>query len=100
MAYRQETMLEEIPVGAPDKNPIIADTKINPIIKWPGGKTGELSIILPALPPTMERYFEPFLGGSAVFWSISSRIPAFVNDMSSDLMGLCKSIKDLEPDFF
>ena len=38
-----------------------------PIVKWVGGKGGVLKQILPLLPQTFNNYFEPFVGGGALF---------------------------------
>jgi DNA adenine methylase len=57
-----------------------------PLLKWPGGKSGELDRILPAMPDRFDRYFEPFVGGGAVFFAVPDHVPAFVNDASTDLM--------------
>ncbi len=79
---------------------VLARAKISPLLKWPGGKTGELSLILPELPPDIDRYFEPFLGGGAVFLSIADHIPAFVNDTSTDLIQLYRCVCEARFDFF
>ncbi|MBN2257934.1 MAG: DNA adenine methylase [Anaerolineaceae bacterium] len=79
---------------------VLADVRLNPVLKWPGGKSGELSLILPHLPATIGRYYEPFLGGGAVFLALSARIPAFVNDKSADLIDLYRHIGTCETDFF
>ncbi|MGF1508963.1 MAG: DNA adenine methylase [Myxococcota bacterium] len=42
-----------------------------PFLKWAGGKTRLLSEILPRLPARMDTYFEPFLGGAAVFFAVA-----------------------------
>jgi DNA adenine methylase len=73
---------------------------LEPIIKWPGGKQGELSLILPRLPSSMNTYFEPFLGGGAVYFNIPSSIPAFVNDRSTDLIDFYQCIAQDDPAFF
>jgi site-specific DNA-adenine methylase len=39
---------------------------MKPIIKWVGGKYGNLEHIRKLLPPTYNKYYEPFLGGGAV----------------------------------
>ncbi len=79
---------------------VLARAKISPLLKWPGGKTGELNLILPELPPSIERYFEPFLGGGAVFLSIAQHIPAFINDKSSDLIQFYSCVCEARFDFF
>jgi len=78
----------------------MVQTNIRSFLKWPGGKSGELDVIIPMLPPKISRYFEPFLGGGAVFWSISPSLPAFVNDKSADLIEFYRSIASGKNNFF
>jgi DNA adenine methylase len=68
------------------------ETTIAPILKWPGGKQDELSVILPSMPSEINNYYEPFLGGGAVYLSIPATIPAFVNDKSMDLITLYRAV--------
>jgi len=49
---------------------IINNTKIQPFIKWVGGKRGLLSQITPLLPQEFNNYHEPFLGGGALFFEL------------------------------
>jgi len=79
---------------------VLATGPVDPLLKWPGGKSGELSLILPALPSRVSRYFEPFLGGGAVYWAITPDIPAFVNDKSSDLIGFYRCVASANRTFF
>ncbi len=44
--------------------------KAQPFIKWVGGKRGLLSQIIPLLPKGFNNYFEPFLGGGALFFEL------------------------------
>ncbi len=80
-------------------NFITNELSIDPIIKWPGGKQDELNIILPRLPKFIDRYFEPFLGGGALYLSIPSDVQAFVNDKSEDLINLYEMISKQDEDF-
>lgn len=43
-----------------------------PWAKWCGGKTKLLSKILPRLPEKIRTYYEPFLGGGAVFFALAA----------------------------
>lgn len=52
-------------------------------LKWAGGKEQELKYILPRL-PTFNNYYEPFVGGGAVFFAITASAK-FLNDRSADL---------------
>ena len=71
---------------------------MKPVIKYPGGKEKELQFILPNSPQNIKNYYEPFLGGGAVFFSMPH--PAFVNDKSEELIRLYRSIAEQEPTFF
>jgi DNA adenine methylase len=100
MQPAQSSLLDVITATSGTSHNVIADVRVNPILKWPGGKTAELGMILPAIPSTINRYFEPFLGGGAVFWSLSHAVPAFINDTSSDLTNLYKSIAIADNSFY
>ncbi len=78
----------------------VAETRITPLLKWPGGKSSELDAILPRLPGEIDTYFEPFVGGGAIFFSVSSSVPAFINDKSSDLIDFYKCVATANQDFF
>lgn len=65
---------------------------LRPLIKWTGGKTGELGVIRPAIPDFSGRYIEPFVGGGAVWLSMDAR-RHIVNDASNDLIGFYRAIK-------
>ncbi len=41
-----------------------------PFIKWVGGKRQLLPELLKRVPPKFSRYFEPFMGGAALFWAL------------------------------
>jgi DNA adenine methylase len=80
------------------KEPIATREKLAPFIKWAGGKEQELKHILPLVPP-FEDYFEPFVGGGAVFFSVQAR-RAFINDKSPELVNLYRVIARQDDDFF
>lgn len=68
---------------------------IAPILKWMGGKRQllpEIRKFLPADFPDL-RYYEPFLGGGAVLFSLQPR-NAVVNDYNAALMNVYRVIKD------
>lgn len=71
---------------------------ILPILKYPGGKTREFSIIQKNL-PSYANYYEPFLGGGAVWLNVTAD-QYFVNDISSDLMNLYTYIQTQNQQFF
>lgn len=79
---------------------MIHSSSLTPVLKWPGGKTGELNVIIPHMPRRFDNYFEPFVGGAAVLLTVPAGIPAFANDISKDLIELYRNIASGNPDFF
>lgn len=71
---------------------------LSPIVKWPGGKEKELKYIIPNA-PKFNRFFEPFVGGGSVFMGVTAK-EYFINDFSSELVELYKSIATTDADFF
>lgn len=62
-----------------------------PILKWAGGKRQLLPEILPRLPAKIETYYEPFIGGGAVFFALASENRfkrAVIADLNTDLINL------------
>ncbi len=72
--------------------------KLTSFLKWAGGKEQELRYILPLL-PAFNRYYEPFVGGGAVFFAIEAR-EKFINDRSHELVDLYTMIAQQDTDFF
>lgn len=66
-------------------------------MKWAGGKEQELKHILPLL-PSFQRYYEPFVGGGAVFFSIEAQ-EKFINDRSSELVQFYTMVAEQNGDF-
>lgn len=74
---------------------------LTPIIKYPGGKTRELPVILANLPKKIKHYYEPFVGAGAVYFAICNKISKkLINDKSSDLINLYLIIRKQDPDFY
>ena len=66
------------------------------LLKWPGGKARELKFILPHIPDSIENYYEPFLGGGAVYFNLNTvKKSCYVNDMSDELINFYLSIKEM-----
>jgi len=69
----------------------------SPFVKWAGGKTQLLSELDIMIPSEFDRYFEPFLGGGAMFFHISSKNIQFIShlsDINEDLINAYKVVKD------
>lgn len=77
----------------------VLENRLTPLIKYPGGKEKELNYILPSLPNKINRYYEPFVGGGAVYFSIKAD-EYFINDKSDELILLYKMVKDQNGEFF
>ena len=68
-----------------------------PFLKWAGGKTQLLSELDSAVPDFGGQYFEPFLGGGALFFRLASTRPglsAHLNDINHDLVTAYESVRD------
>lgn len=67
-----------------------------PFIRWVGGKTRLLPRILPHVPERIENYYEPFLGGGAVFLACKSRIKgtAHLADLNQHLVAAWIALRD------
>lgn len=66
---------------------------IKPFIKWAGGKRQLVGEIGERLPQSYGRYFEPFLGGGAVLFSLVPE-SATVNDINPALINTYQQIRD------
>lgn len=62
-----------------------------PIVKWAGGKTQLLGELLARRPMRFGRYFEPFLGGGAMFFRMAPR-RAVLSDRNDDLMNMYRCV--------
>ncbi|MEY3901404.1 MAG: hypothetical protein RL189_710 [Pseudomonadota bacterium] len=71
--------------------------RARPVLKWAGGKAGLLEQMVPHFPQSFTRYLEPFLGGAAVFLSLSPEVPALLNEINEELFNLYCVIRD-QPD--
>lgn len=72
--------------------------KLLPLLKYPGGKEKELKYILPNLPDACKNYYEPFVGGGAVYFSLDSDA-YYINDKSTELINLYRMIKTQNAEF-
>ncbi|MFP4333057.1 MAG: DNA adenine methylase [Campylobacterales bacterium] len=77
-------------------------TKAQPFVKWVGGKRGLLPDILKKLPKNFNNYFEPFVGGGALFFELFSQgklknKKAYLFDKNSELISAYEVVRD-EPD--
>jgi len=67
-----------------------------PFLKWAGGKGQLLTKLTPFFPATFNRYFEPFMGSAAVFFSLRRTLgefPAILMDANAELVNCFKIVK-------
>lgn len=84
-------------IGTEQSN--IKTNRLSPILKWAGGKEQELKYIHPAMPKHIKNYYEPFIGGGAVYLSLDAD-KLFINDKSDELIALYKAITHQDEKFF
>lgn len=72
----------------------------SPIVKWAGGKTQLLKHYSRLFPAEFNRYYEPFLGGGAVFFHLVAKSPnlrATLSDQNVELINCYNMIKNELP---
>ena len=70
---------------------------VKPVVKWAGGKRQILPQMLSNLPEQWNRYFEPFVGGAAMFLALRNNHRAkmaTIGDTNSELVNLYLEIRD------
>jgi DNA adenine methylase len=69
-----------------------------PFIRWAGGKFRLLRKILPHVPKSIGNYFEPFLGGGAVFLACADRIRgrAILGDLNDHVVAAWTAMKSYQ----
>ena len=69
--------------------------ELKPFVKWAGGKRQILDKIKSFMPKTFNTYFEPFIGGGALFFDIMPK-QAIINDSNKELMNIFEVLKNKE----
>lgn len=64
-----------------------------PFVKWAGGKRQLLGKILARMPKNYRNYYEPFVGGGAVFFELCPS-SGFINDINTSLINAYLQIRD------
>ena len=72
---------------------------VRPFVKWAGGKRQLLPALLPYVPEGVETYYEPFVGGGALFFALAEHSElapkrAVLNDLNGDLMLAYEVVRD------
>lgn len=82
---RQLQLPLDLPFLAPPPAPPDELRAPQPFIKWVGGKRALLPEIKSRIPGDFNAYWEPFVGGGAVFFSIANTAPAQLSDANAEL---------------
>ena len=93
------TLFETLPSLKNYEN-LIKNLKIKkkavPFVKWAGGKRSIIQTLLDNLPEKFNNYYEPFVGGGALFYSLNENEllnKAYLSDINSELMITYKVIQ-------
>lgn len=65
-----------------------------PFVQWIGGKRALLPHLQAAAPASFKRYFEPFMGGAALFWALRPQC-AQLSDANPHLVRTYVAVRDL-----
>jgi DNA adenine methylase len=81
-----------------DLQDVIVSQSARPFLKWVGGKQQLLTQFDNFFPQSIERYFEPFVGGGAVFFHLMTigRLsgPVFLFDKNEELVNAYRTVRD------
>lgn len=64
-----------------------------PFLKWAGGKRALVPTLTALMPPSYGAYYEPFVGGGAVFFALGPA-RAFLNDANEELITCYAAVRD------
>lgn len=62
---------------------------MTPFLKWVGGKRQLLTSLSANIPETFGRYFEPFIGGGALFFELGKK-KSYISDVNQELINTYK----------
>lgn len=88
MTIKRRNVTRRMTDAAPD-NEVLA---LQPFLKWPGGKRWAAARIADLIRPNLTgRYYEPFLGGGAVFFHLRPN-KATLSDINADLIDTYRTV--------
>ncbi len=93
-------MVSSVVLGLAETTWAIADVSQNapsPFLKWAGGKGSLLPHLLPHVPSRLTDYYEPFLGGAALFLgrcARSTKFRAHLSDTNAELINAYRTVKE------
>lgn len=72
---------------------MVKNRLIKPFVKWAGGKRQLLTEIRKYIPKKITTYYEPFLGGGAVFFDIQPK-KFIISDVNTEIINVYEVIKN------
>lgn len=72
---------------------MLSETYPRPFLKWAGGKSRLIQQYIPYFPKFYQNYYEPFLGGGAVFFYLQPTT-AILTDINSELITTYRCVRD------
>ena len=69
------------------------ELKVQPFVKWVGGKRQLLEKLESRMPENYERYYEPFVGGGSLFFDVKPQ-KGVINDYNEQLVNAFRQIKE------
>lgn len=73
----------EVDIIKPDEEILLS----KPLLKWAGGKSQLISVLLPKIPQKYGKYIEPFIGGGALFFALRPK-NGVIADSNPELVNL------------
>lgn len=70
----------------------MTEKNLTPFVKWAGGKKQLISKLNEKMPKNFNKYYEPFIGGGALFLYIKPH-NAVINDVNLQLLNIYKHLK-------
>jgi len=88
-----------VPKSAVSDNQEIKSKRSGSFLKWAGGKGRLLTQLETLFPParSYQRYFEPFLGGGAVFFHLAAKnstLESYLSDVNFELINCYTQVKE------
>lgn len=72
---------------------MVLQERPKPFLKWAGGKTQLVPQILARFPDQFRTYYEPFVGGGAVFFALGPK-RSVLSDINEELVATYQTIRD------
>ena len=92
-----ETLLKYKLIDTEEEPITNEDNSTVTFVKWAGGKSQLISQLKPLLPKKVNRYFEPFVGGGAMFFYLAQNYSisyVMLSDINLELINVYRVIRD------